>query len=217
MRLKTFTSSIIPLLFLFMLGGCVGPDYLVTSTAPVSFTETTSLQEPEPRYTSHRSTAARPEIVRIAVDEQFTLYERAKILRAINEWNLALNGFVRLDTGPMTNGGRAATDHLQSWFIVPERGGRPPPVNGTTPGHALAATRSAPQVGGMVVVYVDRVRGYDLANVMRHEIGHVLGLGHDRTGRLMSSRYVTDRQQCIDQAAADAIAASRKLPAAELN
>jgi Matrixin len=217
MRLKTFISPIIPQLFLFMLGGCLGPDYLVTSIEPVSFTETAGLHDPEPRYTSHHSTAAKPEIVRIAVDEQFTLYERAKILRAINEWNLVLNGFVRFDISPMTNGSRSAADHLQSWFIVPERGGRPPPVNGTTLGHALAATLSAPQVGGMVVVYVDRVRGYDLANVMRHELGHVLGLGHDRNGRLMSSRYVTNRQQCIDQAATDAIAANRKLPAAQLN
>ena len=100
---------------------------------------------------------------------------------------------------------------------MPERGGRPPPVNGTTLGHALAATRSAPSVGGMVVVYVDRVRGYDLASVMRHELGHVLGLGHDPNGRLMSSRYTANRQQCIDRAAAEAVAASRALPPPALN
>jgi len=68
-----------------------------------------------------------------------------------------------------------------------------------------------------VIVYVDRVRGYDLASVMRHELGHVLGLGHDPDGRLMSSRYTASRQQCIDRAAAAAVAAHRTLPPAALN
>ena len=35
MRRKFFiSSSIIPLLFLLLLGGCLGPDYLVTSIGP---------------------------------------------------------------------------------------------------------------------------------------------------------------------------------------
>jgi hypothetical protein len=45
----------------------------------------------------------------------------------------------------------------------------------------------------------------------------VLGLGHDPNGRLMSSRYTASRQQCIDRAAAEAVAASRTLPPAALN
>ena len=36
MRRKFFISSIIPLLFLLMLGGCLGPDYLVTSSGPAA-------------------------------------------------------------------------------------------------------------------------------------------------------------------------------------
>jgi hypothetical protein len=45
----------------------------------------------------------------------------------------------------------------------------------------------------------------------------VLGLGHDPNGRLMSPRYTARNQQCIDLAAAEAIAANRKLPVEELN
>jgi len=210
MRRKIATSSIIPLFFLFALGGCLGPDYLVTSIGPSTLEEAANLREREPHYTDHRSAAAKPEIVRIAVDDQFDMYQRAKILRAVNEWNHVLNGFVRLDTDP-------AADKEPVWIIVPVRGGRPPPVEGMIVGHALAATQAVQPLGGVVIVYVDRVRGYDLASVMRHELGHVLGLGHDASGRLMSSRYTANRQQCIDRAAAEAVAANRTLPPAALN
>jgi hypothetical protein len=210
MRRKFVISSIIPLFFLFTLGGCLGPDYLVTSIAPSAPEEAASLREREPHYTSHRAAATKPEIVRIAIDEQFDMYERAKILRAVNEWNHVLNGFARFDIDP-------AADHGQVWVIVPMRGGRPPPVSGMIIGHALAATQAVEPIGGVVIVYVDRVRGYDLASVMRHELGHVLGLGHDPNGRLMSSRYTASRQQCIDRAAAEAVAARRTLPPAALN
>jgi hypothetical protein len=210
MRRKIAISSIIPLLFLVMLGGCLGPDYLVTSIGSSAAEEAANLHEREPTYTSHRAAAAKPEIVRLAIDDQFTLYDRAKILRAVNEWNHVLNGFVRFDIDP-------AADKEPVWLIVPVLGGRPPPVHGTIFGHALAATQAVQPLGGVVIVYVDRVRGYDLASVMRHELGHVLGLGHDPNGRLMSPRYTARNQQCIDRAAVEAIAANRKLPVADLN
>jgi hypothetical protein len=210
MRRKIVISSIIPLFFLLTLGGCLGPDYLVTSIGPSTPEEAANLRERQPHYTSHRSAAAKPEIVRIAIDEQFDIYERAKILRAVNEWNHVLNGFVKLDIDPKA-------DHGQFWVIVPMDGGRPPPVRGVSLGHALATTQQALPVGGLVTVYVDRVRGYDLTSVMRHELGHVLGLGHDPNGRLMSSHYTGSRQQCIDRAAAQAVAANHALPPEALN
>src|SRR5260370_8649501 len=52
---------------------------------------------------------------------------------------------------------------------------------------------------------------------MGHGFGHVLGLDHEANGRLMSSHYTANRQQCIDRAAAEAIAAKRTLPPADLN
>jgi hypothetical protein len=208
---SSIVSSIIPPFFLLMLGGCLGPDYLVTSIGPAAPAEAASLREGVSHYTDHRSAAAaKPEIVGIAIDDQFDMYQRAKILRAVNEWNHVLNGFVRFDIDPAATKGPV-------WVIAPMRGGRPPPVRGTIFGHALAATQPVPPLGGVVVVYVDRVRGYDLTSVMRHELGHVLGLGHDPNGRLMSSHYTPSRQQCIDRTAAEAVAAHRTLPPAALN
>ena len=132
----------------------------MTSIGAAAPEESANLREGETHYTSHRTASARPEIVRIAIDDQFTLYQRAKILRAVNEWNHVLNGFVKFDIDPKADQG-------QFWAIVPMRGGRPPPVNGVFVGHALAATQAALPVGGLVTVYVDRMRGYDLTSVMR--------------------------------------------------
>ena len=214
-----------PLLVLPLLGGCINSDYLVTQAPndPAAIEETASLREGGLHYTSHLPTvakpeAARPEIVRIDIDERFDAYERAKILRAVNEWNHVLNGFVRLDIAPMMDDGRPIADRPQSWKVVPAHDDKAQPRRGGVfGGHALAVTYPLHRVGGMVIVYVDRLGGRDLVGVMRHELGHVLGLGHDPHGRLMSSRYTANNQQCIDKAAAEAIAANRTLPAADLN
>ena len=217
-------KALLPLLLLPLLGGCISSDPPMArapSDRP-AVAEIASLRETGLRYTNHRraavnSQSAAPEIVRIAIDERFDANQRAKIQRAVGEWNQVLNGFVRLEIAAVMDDGRPAEDQLPSWKVVPAHDDIAQSEAGALFSRALAVTYPLRRVGGMVIVYVDRLGKRDLVDIMRHELGHVLGLDHEPDGRLMSSKYTAHNQECIDQAAVEAIAANRMLPEAQLN
>ncbi len=208
MRCKT----VIPLLVLPLLGGCLGPEYLMTHTPgePPALAETASLHERQPHYTSHPGATARSEIVPLIVADTFSLYERAKILRAVSEWNVALNGFVRFKIMP--DGNNATSGARERWVIASKPGGQ-----STGLPTSLAATYPVAGVGGLMVIYVERIGRRDLGGVVMHELGHVLGLGHSPAGGLMAAHYHPASQQCVDRATVEAVAARRGLPLAQLN
>src|SRR5258707_886633 len=122
MRCKAIISLVIPLLMLSLLGGCLGPEYLMTQAPrePSALEETASLRDASLRdarlrYTSHPEAAVRSEIVSLSVTDSFSLYERSKILRGINEWNVALNGFVRFEIMPA---GSNATTRADAYWVI---------------------------------------------------------------------------------------------------
>jgi hypothetical protein len=197
------------ILLLTLLSACAQSDYLVAAALreePEREAVEAQLSL-ERHYTHHAATiGVASEIVRLHVDDAFSSYERAKILRAVNEWNHVLNGFVRLDL--------VSSPSIPSvWEVMPAHGG-PPKRNRE---NVLAITMPLPSGGGLVLVIVDVLEGRDLGSVMRHELGHVMGLGHDPKGHLMAPHYSDRDQQCVDKAASDAIAVARRLPAAALN
>jgi hypothetical protein len=208
MRCKT----IIPLLVLTLLGGCLGPEYLTTRTPsePSALEDTASLRDAGLHYTSHPGATVRSEIVSLIVTDTFSLYERAKILRAVNEWNVALNGFVRFEIMP--DGNDATSGAHEHWVITSKQGGQSTGLPTT-----LAATYPVAVVGGLMVIYVERIGRRDLGGVVMHELGHVLGLGHSTKGGLMAAHYHATSQQCVDRATVEAVAAKRGLPLAQLN
>jgi hypothetical protein len=203
----------IPTLMLSLLCGCVdNADYLVTSTArdslaagPIEGLRTAAL-----RYTSNGAAATNTEIIPLRINGPFEPYDRARILRAVNEWNVALNGFVRFEIVP--DGGTAGP-RTRAWTIMASRGNNPP---ATATQSALAVTYAIPHAGGVMAVYVDRIGNRDLGGVVMHELGHVLGLGHD-SGGLMTAHYHPTSHQCVDKAAVAAVAAKLKLPMSQLN
>ena len=212
MRSKTIIPLVMPLLALTLLSGCLEPEYLTTRTPsePSALEETASLRDAGLQYTSHPAATARPEIVALIVAETFSLHERAKILRGVNEWNVALNGFVRFEI--VSGGKKATTGATEHWTITSKQGGQ----NFDT-ATTLAATYPAAGIGGLMVIHVSRIGRRDLGGVVMHELGHVLGLGHNPKGGLMAAHYHPTSQQCIDRATAEAVAAKRGLPAAALN
>jgi hypothetical protein len=163
----------------------------------------------EVRYTDHVATATRSEIVPIRVVGQFVSDDREKIVRAVDEWNLALNGFVRLELVPKGHPWVPG----KTWSIVAVQGA-PPTTTGRLP---LAFAYAMPRGGGLVAVYVDRIGKRDLGGVVMHELGHVLGLGHDDRGGLMTAHYHPTAQQCVDKAAVQGVASRRGVPVGQLN
>ena len=205
-------KAIIPLLVLTLLGGCLGPEYLTTRTPsePSALEDTASLRDAGLHYTSHPGATVRSEIVSLIVTDTFSLYERAKILRAVNEWNVALNGFVRFEIMP--DGNDATSGAHEHWVITSKQGGQSTGLPTT-----LAATYPVAVVGGLMVIYVERIGRRDLGGVVMHELGHVLSLGHSTKGGLMAAHYHATSQQCVDRTTIEAVAAKRGLPLAQLN
>jgi hypothetical protein len=210
MCLRILASSFL----LSLLPGCMESGYLVTNLAG----DPVASRQPAPvaalHYTNHPSAAAAEEIVPLRIKGSFTPGDRAKILRAVNEWNVALNGFVRFtiveDSGVSTTNARES----RPWSIMAAQGVSPRVVPGPT--IALAHTQPLPGAGGLMIVYVDRIGTRDLGSVVMHELGHVLGVGHGEKG-LMAAHYHPTDQQCVDKATIAAVAAKRRLAVDQLN
>lgn len=63
----------------------------------------------------------------------------------------------------------------------------------------------------------DHLATRDLTAVLLHELGHVLGAGHDPKGHLMLAGYNRTNAHCIDYNAVVMVAAAQRLPLNQLN
>jgi hypothetical protein len=210
MCLRILASSFL----LSLLPGCMESGYLVTSLAGDPVAAVRPAQAAGLRYTNHRPAATAEEIVPLRLKGSFTPGERAKILRAVNEWNVALNGFVRFAIVEDSGASVANARQSRPWSIMAAEGIAPRVAPGPT--IALAHTQPLPGSGGLMIVYVDRIGTPDLGSVVLHELGHVLGVGHGEKG-LMAAHYHPADQQCVDKATITAVAAKRRLAVDQLN
>ena len=173
------------------------------------------------QYTSVAAqTPVKGEIIPVRIDIHFTSDERAKIVEAVRQWNHALNGQIRFDIQAQAYdpNSPSAAPTRNTWTVARVSGTGASPIPGRGPGlGTLAMTQELTHGSGMVVVFADKIGNRDLSKIMMHEIGHVLGLGHEHAGRLMAPYYSGDAQQCIDKGAMQALAHSRGLPFQALN
>ena len=210
MWLRILASSFL----LSLLPGCMESGYLVTSLAGAPVAAGQPAQVAALRYTNHRPAATPEEIVPLRIKGSFTPGDRAKILRAVNEWNVALNGVVRFKIVEDTGASAPNAHPSRPWSIMAAEGVGPRVAPGPT--IALAHTQPLPGDGGLMIVYVDRIGTRDLGSVVMHELGHVLGVGHGERG-LMAAHYHPTDQQCVDKATITAVAARRRLAVDRLN
>jgi hypothetical protein len=216
----------IPIAIAVALSACTDASCLVSTADPqpcevASATATQYVTAPassDPyRAQSYRAHPNR--VITVRIDAKFNNYERAKALRAVNEWNHALNGHIRLemspegfDTAAFTN---AARPRLDGWVVAKSDSShgllRAPGMRRT-----LALTFSN-QAGAFVLLAADRVGSKDLATILMHEFGHALGAGHDSRSALMHPFYGGDRQGCIDEHAMREVAKAQRMPLQAFN
>ena len=169
-------------------------------------------------YTQAPAQPAPSRIVPVYVDRTFSLGERAKILRAVNEWNHVLNGHIRLDISPVNFDASpylaAGAQRPEGW-IVAKIGSNDPMLGNSAMTRTLAVTVGTRKA--IVYVVADRLGTRDLGGIMMLEFGHALGIGHDADSRLMQPTYAGSNQSCIDHGTVLALATAQNLPLEQLN
>jgi hypothetical protein len=196
---------------------------LVLCVTPARATVRTPLPEydtSEFRYTDKSAAAASVgrTIDIYIIDEQFDAAERERIGLALQQWNHVLNGYVRFRvlSLPGAPSDESLTQLYRSgaWIVTKvdhyHDAAREPKLLG----QARSITNRR---GGFVYVVGDRFGRRDLTFVMLHELGHVLGAGHDPNGHLMRPNYDPNSGHCIDRNAVALVAAAQRLPLNQLN
>jgi hypothetical protein len=173
---------------------------------------------PPYQYTDHAQPASTGRTIALYVDADFPDAQRQAIVSAMRQWNYVLNGNVqfRARTLPQnTSSQEIARLRRDGAWIVALVDSRHPIAQQGEGAHALAVT-----VGnghdGFVYVIGDRIGGRDLAGVVMHEFGHVLGAGHDHAG-LMAPVYNAAAARCIDHDAAAMVANAQRVPLQRMN
>ena len=210
--MKSFTFALLPLA---VIGLCFKAHN--ADAAPTAGPKTTTMQ-----YTSIAAPAslAPVEVIPVRIDINFGAGERAKIVEAVKHWNHALNGQIRFEVAaqPYNVNTPAGATAANTWTVAKVSGRGVSPIPGRGPGlGTLAQAQELTNGGGLVAVFADKIGNRDLSQIMLHELGHVLGLGHENAGRLMSPHYAGNAQQCIDRGAMQAVAQVKRLNFNTLN
>jgi hypothetical protein len=202
--MKSFTFSLLPLA---VIGLCLQaqPSDAAPTAGPRGGASVQYTSIPAP------ASLMPTEAITIRIDINFTAGERTKIVEAVAQWNHALNGQIRLEVSAQPYNINAPSGMGAKTWTVSK-------VNGRGPGlGTLAQAQETTNGSGVISVFADKLGNRDLGQIMLHEFGHMLGLGHENAGRLMSPHYANNAQQCIDRGAMQAVAQAKRLNFAAMN
>jgi len=150
-------------------------------------------------YTYHPNSNTTIQEIPIYIDVAFTDQNKKAILSAINQWNFALNNYLKLkvvstnfDMEPniltmVMNG--------HGWLFLK--------INSTSTmvhdDNGKTTLAFANEDGGNRVYFVmDRINDELVESIALHEIGHLLGASHSNHA-LMNANYDTQKYKCIDK------------------
>lgn len=161
-------------------------------------------------------------VISVHLDKNFGESDKIFIDDALKQWNYALNGYVKLemvdtqfDLEPSVVSKCLLGD---CWMIMKVRSDNP-----------MVAVQDAPQkgktwtlawvneVGGNRMWLIrDRMSNEIVTGVTLHEMGHLLGAGHDNV-YLMKPIFNWEEGRCVDYEALKRVAEYQHLPMASLN
>lgn len=152
----------------------------------------------------------------IYVDKDFGEADRLEIAKAVEQWNHALNGQIRLDivSFDFRMEPSILKEKADAWFIlkIHSDSNFKPKEEPEAPTLAFAD-----KIGGHLIYMIrDRIRNEDMKGIVMHEIGHLFGSDHVGT-RLMYKHYQRSQYNCVDYDSIQSVASAQHLEPAGLN
>lgn len=142
----------------------------------------------------------------VYIDIDFRVSEREKIERVVREWDNAIGG-MRIEVVGNYRGDGIGEIVRRRGIIIKKIGAEHYLVDDTG-GRALAFTDAIN--GSVIYIIRGRVSEDILEPVIRHEMGHIMGVEHQDDG-LMYYRFNLFDYQCIDEKTIDSVVRVWKL------
>lgn len=170
------------------------------------------------QYTRHETYSGKSHEIRIWVDKNFGDGDIIEINKAVEQWNYALNGYLKLRIESINFDMSVSEIQRQmalgGWLVMKiDSSSSLIPVSG---GGSWVLGFVNKLGGDHLYIVRDRMGNSDIFGVMMHEIGHLLGLKH-MGERLMRSRYGRAEFQCIDYETIFRLVVKWKFPIEGLN